>query len=399
MYKDWEYFVERANGIINSFGVKYEKKKSGYDKGSYIARLSFPSYIDNSEEIWLKRQQYIIEKVGFIIPVVSSISGSTESDAKNYLVTTIAGALRKNENLNNSQKISDKWGYFLKNKSTKTITFSSEVGRDIIDYFNILSGVINESNWNNKNNYEGELKFQVQNVGNYKELYFLAKQFAKKYHLKNNDELTRELRNQSSQNQGKVVNTFVFDEENIPEIKALENKISGELPAATTTSNNLDLILNESLQGLNNNGFVKVGYRKNQFLKTPIFVGRERNVVFSNDTQHTGYFAVVELDEILASHNESTFGNTIGYPTDETGRNVNDRNYTGDKNAQAKVISVGQKLNPNIIISTSATASGTPIISVDGIVVSGNNRTMSLKIAANQYPEIYDPSFCIYVTK
>lgn len=156
-------------------------------------------------------------------------------------------------------------------------------------------------------------------------------------------------------------------------------------------SNNINSISTlQSLEKISNNGFVKVGFRKETFLKTPIYVGRERNIVFSNDTQHTGYFAVVELDEILASHNESTFGNTIGYPTDETGRNVNDRNYTGDKNAQAKVISVGKKLNPNIIISTSATASGTPIISVDGIVVSGNNRTMSLKIAANQYPEIYE---------
>lgn len=390
MYKDWEYFVEKANDIIDSFGVKYEKTKSGYEKGKLTARLLFPSYIDNSEDIWIKRLQYVIEKVGFEIPTYSSMSGYTEDDAKKYLVTTIAGALRKNEILNNSQKISVKWDYFSTNKSNKTIGFSGEVGRDIIDYFNILSGTINESNWKNKNNYEGELKYDIQNAATFKELYFLAKQFAKKYHLKNNDELTRELRNQSSENKSKVVNTFIFDEENIPEIKVLENKISGEVSAPITTSNNLDLILNESLQGINNKGFVKVGYRKAQFLKTPIFVGRERNVVFSNDTQSTGYFAVVELDEILASHNESTFGNTIGYPTDETGRNVNDRNYTGDKNAQAKVISVGQKLNPNIIISTSATASGTPIISVDGIVVSGNNRTMSLKIAANQYPEIYE---------
>lgn len=390
MYKDWQYFLERANEIINSFGVKYVKSNSGYDKGKYSARLAFPSYVDNSENVNLSRRQYLIDKVGFEIQTFSRISDQDKEAAKGYLQTTIARELSKFSKMNNIQKISDKWNYFLENKTNTSLLFYSEIGEENLDYFNILSGTINESNWKNKNNFRGELKYDIQNAATFKELYFLAKQFAKKYHLKNNDELTRELRNQSSANKSKIVNTFVFDEENIPEIKVLENKISGEVLAPITTSNNLDLILNESLQGINNKGFVKVGYRKAQFLKTPIFVGRERNVVFSNDTQSTGYFAVVELDEILASHNESTFGNTIGYPTDETGRNVNDRNYTGDKNAQAKVISVGQKLNPNIIISTSATASGTPIISVDGIVVSGNNRTMSLKIAANQYPEIYE---------
>jgi hypothetical protein len=112
--------------------------------------------------------------------------------------------------------------------------------------------------------------------------------------------------------------------------------------------------------------------------------------VFANEERHESYFAIVELDEILASHNEKTFGNTENYPTDETGRNVNDRNYATDKNAQAKVISVAQKLNPNIIVSTSATSSGTPIITIDGIVVSGNNRTMSIKIAAASYAEIFE---------
>ena len=133
-----------------------------------------------------------------------------------------------------------------------------------------------------------------------------------------------------------------------------------------------------------------MGFRKDFFLGGNIALGRTRDLIFPNDEIHNSYFAVVELDDILASHNEITFGNTKDYPTDSSGKNVNDRNYTGDKNAQAKVVSVAQKLNPNIIISTSATASGTPVISIDGIVVSGNNRTMSLKLAATSYKENYE---------
>lgn len=155
-----------------------------------------------------------------------------------------------------------------------------------------------------------------------------------------------------------------------------------------TEKNNIDLIRGFE-PNQKSNSYFKVGYRKDLFLNTPIFVGRKRNVVFSNNDVRTGYFAIVELNSIIASHNEETFGSTKNYPTDETGRNVNDRNYSGDKNAQAKVISVAQNLDPNIIISTSATASGTPIISIDGVVVSGNNRTMSLKIAAAQFKDIY----------
>jgi hypothetical protein len=85
-----------------------------------------------------------------------------------------------------------------------------------------------------------------------------------------------------------------------------------------------------------------------------------------------------------------SFGISKDYPSDANGKSVNDRNYSGDKNAQAKVVSVAQKLNANIIISTSATASGTPVISVDGVVVSGNNRTMSLKLAVSNYKENYE---------
>ena len=135
---------------------------------------------------------------------------------------------------------------------------------------------------------------------------------------------------------------------------------------------------------------MKVGYRTKKFNAFPIVKGRERVLILGNDEKRNSLFAICELESIIASHNEKTFGNSDEYPLDANGRNVNDRNYAKDENAQAKVQSVAQGLEPNIIISTSATASGSPIITLDGIVVSGNNRVMSLKLAKNEFEDNYD---------
>lgn len=133
---------------------------------------------------------------------------------------------------------------------------------------------------------------------------------------------------------------------------------------------------------------VKVGFRP-EFLKTPILYGKEITIKMPNGESHRAAFAIVDLDNILASHNEKTYGNTIGYPLDANGENINDRNYTGDISSQSKIIEFAQNLEPDRLVVTSRTPSGTPIITVDGIVVSGNNRTMSLKLAVTDYPEKY----------
>tara|TARA_R110001592_G_scaffold139139_2_gene358942 strand:- start:1759 stop:3186 length:1428 start_codon:yes stop_codon:yes gene_type:complete len=134
----------------------------------------------------------------------------------------------------------------------------------------------------------------------------------------------------------------------------------------------------------------KIGYRKNKFKRFPIVKGRDRVLVIGADERRNSVFAIVELDSIVASHDEKTFGNSKEYPLDKNGRNVNDRNYAKDKNAQAKVKTVAQNLEPNLIIDTGASSSGTPIITTDGIVVSGNNRVMSLKLAKSDYIDNYN---------
>lgn len=125
-------------------------------------------------------------------------------------------------------------------------------------------------------------------------------------------------------------------------------------------------------------------------LKEPIpiprrILGRKRAITLPNGEKHNAQFAIVELDDILASHNEETFADTPGYPRNAQGKNLNDRNYSGDKAAQQLVEEYARNLNPDLLIALTSTPEGTPIITNEGIVVSGNNRTMSLKLARKRY--------------
>jgi predicted ABC-type ATPase len=127
----------------------------------------------------------------------------------------------------------------------------------------------------------------------------------------------------------------------------------------------------------------------NRKMLTKIKLGRKRDLNLPNGEKRQAQYAVVELDDLKASHNEETFANTEGYPLNEFGRNINDRNYAADVNAQKQVDDIAKNLIPENIIELTSKASGTPIINNEGIVVSGNNRTMSLKLAAKKYPQNY----------
>lgn len=115
--------------------------------------------------------------------------------------------------------------------------------------------------------------------------------------------------------------------------------------------------------------------------------GRTRQIKLANGEVHEGRYALVDLDDITASHNETNFRNSEGYPIDETGQNINDRDYENDKNLQETVRKYARELDPLQLINNHPTAEGTPIVNNEMLVVSGNNRTMSSKLAANENPE------------
>lgn len=92
----------------------------------------------------------------------------------------------------------------------------------------------------------------------------------------------------------------------------------------------------------------------------------------------TGHYVMTEAQAASASHDpESGFEPTEGFPIDANGQSVNDRDYKRDKDAQRIVQSMADAYDSR--------AMQTPVIvSKDGIVLSGNNRTMSGDIAAAQ---------------
>jgi hypothetical protein len=129
----------------------------------------------------------------------------------------------------------------------------------------------------------------------------------------------------------------------------------------------------------------KVGSIRPDFMDS-IIKGREIQVIMPNGEKRNAIFAIVELDMLIASHNEENFHSEPEYPKNAAGNNINDRNYKDDVSAQKAVMDYARDLEPERLITTSRTPSGTPIVTKDGFVVSGNNRTMSLKLAARQYP-------------
>ena len=125
-----------------------------------------------------------------------------------------------------------------------------------------------------------------------------------------------------------------------------------------------------------------------------IALGKNITLSMPNGEKRRGQFAIVELTDVLASHNELTFAPSKGYPVNDRGQNINDRNYEDDVAAQERVRDNARNLDPYRLITTSRTPSGTPIVAgeqIDGkwIVVSGNNRTMSTKIAERMYGDNY----------
>lgn len=91
----------------------------------------------------------------------------------------------------------------------------------------------------------------------------------------------------------------------------------------------------------------------------------------------TGFYYLVECGTVLPSHNSlNGFAQSEGFPTDTNGQSVNDRDYLSDMDAQ--------KTTRQIADNYDARALQSPVVvSPDGIVLSGNGRTMAGELAAH----------------
>lgn len=104
--------------------------------------------------------------------------------------------------------------------------------------------------------------------------------------------------------------------------------------------------------------------------------GNPNAITLADGSTIRGHYVLTEAGVATASHDvNNAYEPTEGFPVDENGESVNDRDYKRDKDAQRIVRDMAD--------SYDSRALQTPVIvSKDGVVLSGNNRTMSGEIAA-----------------
>ena len=105
----------------------------------------------------------------------------------------------------------------------------------------------------------------------------------------------------------------------------------------------------------------------------------DEDEIYIGDETIKGKWKLVEAEAPSASHDETTFQKTEGFPTNKDGTTINDRDYEHDKTAQMTVISVAGKYDGRALSFDSPV-----VVTKDGVVVSGNNRTMSSKLASKK---------------
>jgi N12 class adenine-specific DNA methylase len=108
----------------------------------------------------------------------------------------------------------------------------------------------------------------------------------------------------------------------------------------------------------------------------PKVEGANDEVILPNGEHVKGHYVLTEADAPTPSHDiNRNFAKSENFPTDENGNTINDRDYEHDKEAQLLVRQRAQNFDSRAL--------QTPVIvSKNGIVLSGNDRTMSGQLAA-----------------
>ncbi len=106
--------------------------------------------------------------------------------------------------------------------------------------------------------------------------------------------------------------------------------------------------------------------------------GNPNAITLADGSTLRGHYVLTEAGAATASHDvNNAYEPTEGFPIDENGESVNDRDYKRDTDAQQIVRDIARNYDSRALQSP-------VIVSKDGIVLSGNNRTMSGELAARQ---------------
>ena len=108
----------------------------------------------------------------------------------------------------------------------------------------------------------------------------------------------------------------------------------------------------------------------------PKIDGAEDEITLANGEKIKGRYVLVESGAATPSHNPTNgFSKNEGFPVDENGQTVNDRDYKRDKDAQDITRQTASSYDSRALQDV-------PVVSSDGIVLSGNGRTMAGELAA-----------------
>ncbi len=103
--------------------------------------------------------------------------------------------------------------------------------------------------------------------------------------------------------------------------------------------------------------------------------GAKDEIVLPNGERLKGHYVLHEAGASSPSHDPHTWQQTEGFPMDEQGGSVNDRDYERDKDAQRETHRIASDYDQRAL--------QTPVVvSQDGVVLSGNGRTMAGMLAA-----------------
>ena len=105
-------------------------------------------------------------------------------------------------------------------------------------------------------------------------------------------------------------------------------------------------------------------------------VGNKRTRTLPDGSKIKGHYELVEADSLTPSHNANDgYKKSEGFPVNEEGRTINDRDYENDMEAQRVTDMIAKNYDGQAVDQV-------PVVTKDGIVVDGNGRTMAGQKAA-----------------
>lgn len=123
--------------------------------------------------------------------------------------------------------------------------------------------------------------------------------------------------------------------------------------------------------------FQPTGTVKERWDNSEKVYGLQSVIVLPDSTRVRGRYVLSHVDAATASHQPAnSFARSEGFPVNENGTTINDRDYEHDKAAQEQVRKTASAYDRRALLDM-------PVVQ-DGVVLSGNERTMAAQLAARQ---------------